>query len=93
MGKVILTIERQYGSGGKEIGEKLSKALGIPVYDKELLTIAAKKSGISEEILDTLDEKPTNSLLYSLVMGSKRFLHSLFYLPESSRLFSVSHWE
>ena len=70
MVKTIITIGRQYGSGGKEIGEKLSKELGIPVFDKELLTAAAQKSGLSEEMFKIHDEKPTNSLLYSLVMGS-----------------------
>lgn len=68
--KSIVTIGRQYGSGGKEIGERLSKELGIPLYDKELLTLAARKSGLCEEVFASHDEKPTNSLLYSLVMGS-----------------------
>lgn len=70
MNKIIVTIGRQYGSGGKEIGEKLAKELGIPFYDKELLTAAAKKSGICEEMFETHDEKPTSSFLYSLVVGS-----------------------
>ncbi len=68
--KTIITIGRQYGSGGREIGEKLAKELGIPFYDKELLTVAAQKSGMCKEIFETHDEKPTNSLLYSFVMGS-----------------------
>lgn len=68
--KTIVTIGRQYGSGGQEIGEKLAKELNIPFYDKELLTIAAKKSGLCEEMFQSHDEKPTNSFLYSLVMGS-----------------------
>ena len=66
----IITIGRQYGSGGKEIGEKIAKELGIPFYDKELLTAAAKKSGICEEMFESHDEKPTSSFLYSLVVGS-----------------------
>ena len=65
-----ITIGRQYGSGGKEIGEKIAKELGIPFYDKELLTAAAKKSGICEEMFESHDEKPTSSFLYSLVVGS-----------------------
>ena len=68
--KSIITIGRQYGSGGKEIGQKLADALGIPFYDKELLTVAAERSGFCEEMFVSHDEKPTNSLLYSLVMGS-----------------------
>lgn len=70
MGKIIITIGRQYGSGGKEIGERLAKEFGIPFYDKELLTEAAKKSGICKEMFESHDEKPTNSFLYSLVVGS-----------------------
>ena len=46
--KTIITIGRQFGSGGKEIGEILAKELGIPFYDRELLTRAAKESGFCE---------------------------------------------
>ncbi len=66
--KVIITIGRQFGSGGHEIGEKLAKRLGIKFYDKELIKIIAKKSGLCEKVLESYDEKPTNSLLYSIVM-------------------------
>jgi hypothetical protein len=69
MSEIIITIGRQYGSGGKEIGEKLAKEFGIPFYDKELLTEAAKNSGICEEVFEMNDEKPANSFLYSLVAG------------------------
>ena len=83
MTKSIITIGRQYGSGGREIGKKLADQLGIPFYDNELLDIAAKKSGICEELFQTNDEKPTSSLLYSLVMGnyggdSLPFNHKIF---------------
>ncbi len=66
--KVIITIGRQFGSGGHEIGEKLAKKLGIKFYDKELLKLIAKESGLCEKVLESYDEKPTNSLLYSIVM-------------------------
>jgi cytidylate kinase len=66
--KVIITIGRQFGSGGHEIGEKLAKELGIKFYDKELLKVIAKESGLCEKVLESYDEKPTNSLLYSIVM-------------------------
>ena len=61
--KTIITIGRQYGSGGREIGKKLAEDLGIPYYDDELLTRAAKESGICEELFENHDEKPTNSFL------------------------------
>lgn len=69
-GKTIITIGREYGSGGREIGEQLAKELNIPFYDKELIALAAKKSGMSEEIFSDIDEKATNSLLYSLATGA-----------------------
>ena len=67
---MIITIGRQYGSGGREIGEKLAKRMNVPYYDKELLTEAARESGLSEELFLQSDEKPTNSLLYALAMGN-----------------------
>lgn len=66
--KVLVTIGRQFGSGGHEIGEKLAKKLGIKFYDKELIKLIAKQSGLCEKVLESYDEKPTNSLLYSIVM-------------------------
>ena len=64
----VITIGRQYGSGGREIGMKLAQDLGIKCYDKELLDRAAKDSGICQELFEHHDEKPTSSFLYSLVM-------------------------
>lgn len=72
----IITIGRQYGSGGREIGEKLAKNLEIPFYDKELLDRAANDSGLCKELFENHDEKPTNSFLYSLVMDTYSFGYS-----------------
>lgn len=69
MTNLVITIGRQFGSGGRQIGKLLSEKLGIPYYDKEILVEAAKESGICEEILEHHDEKPTGSLLFSLVTG------------------------
>ncbi len=66
----IITIGRQLGSGGREIGQMLAKELGIGYYDKELLAEAAKKSGLAQELFENHDEKPTSSFLYSLVMDT-----------------------
>lgn len=68
MGKII-TISRQYGSGGREIGAKLAERLDIPFYDKELITRAAMESGFAEETFENAEKKATNSLLYSIAMG------------------------
>ena len=68
MNKVI-TIGRQYGSGGRDIGRLLAQKLEIPFYDNELISRAAKESGFSEESFERAETKATNSLLYSLAMG------------------------
>lgn len=65
----VITISRLYGSGGHVIGETLAKQLGIAFYDKELLAVASKDSGIRRELFENNDEKPTTSLLYSLAIG------------------------
>ena len=84
----IITIGRQFGSGGKEIGEEISKRLGVPFYDKELLKEAAKASGICEELFDSFDEKPTNSFLYSLVMDPQSLgFNSNGELPINHKVF------
>ena len=66
----IYTIEREFGSGGHIVGEKLAKLLDIPFYDSQIVDMAAKNAGVSRKIFEGFDEKPTNSFLYSLVMGS-----------------------
>ena len=65
----IITITRQYGSGGHDIGKLLSEKLGIRFYDKELISLAAKESGMSPEVFAKADEKATSSLLYTLSTG------------------------
>lgn len=71
----IITIGRQYGSGGREIGQKLADHYGIKLYDKELLALVAKESGYCKEIIQREDERPTSSFLYNLVMDSYTFGH------------------
>ena len=66
----IITIGREFGSAGREIGYKVAKEFGIKLYDKEMLARAAKESGICEEIFESHDENPTSSFLYSLVMDT-----------------------
>lgn len=88
--KCIITIGRQFGSGGRYVGRLLAEKLGIPFYDKELLSEAAKQSGICEEILEDHDEKPTRSLLFSLVTGMQHHVGSgNFYMdmPLNHRIF------
>lgn len=90
----IITIARQFGSGGREIGEKLSERLGIKYYDKELISIAAKESGVHPEVFENVDEKATNSLLYSLSMGLYSFgnnFSSMNEMPINDKLYLLQH--
>lgn len=83
----IITIGRQYGSAGREIGYKIAEDFGIKLYDKEMLARAAKESGICEEIFETHDEKPTNSFLYSLVMDT----YSMGYAGNTYNDMPINH--
>lgn len=67
--KVIITIGRQVGSGGRQIGKKLAEELGIAFYDKELINLASKESGICGEFFEKADEKTSGSLLQAFAMG------------------------
>ena len=69
MKRTIITISREYGSGGRLIGKKLAELLEIPFYDRELIALAAKKSGLREEIFEHADERTSGSFLYSIAMG------------------------
>ena len=59
---MVITIARQFGSGGRKIGQQLAEKLDIAYYDKNLLTLVAKESGMDPDIIENLDEKATNSL-------------------------------
>jgi cytidylate kinase len=65
-GKYIITIGRQLGSGGREIGQKLAASLGISFYDKELIRLAAQESGLREEFFERVDEQKHFSLFPGL---------------------------
>ena len=71
--KKVITITRQYGSGGREIGRKLAEAYQIPFYDNEIITRAAKETGFAETTFEHAEDKATNSLLYSIAMGMNVF--------------------
>lgn len=89
----VITIARQFGSGGREIGEALAKALGVKCYDKELISLAAKESGVDPEVFNNVDEKATNSLLYSLSMGLYSFGtgFNADRLPVNDKLYLLQH--
>jgi len=88
--KIIITIARQYGSGGREIGEAVAKKLGFPLFDKQLITDAASKGNLNEEVLKKTDESAANSLLYTLAMGSNiagTTMHFGYKMPINDKLF------
>ncbi|MEG0687481.1 MAG: cytidylate kinase-like family protein [Hungatella sp.] len=86
-GNLVITIGRQCGSKGKLIGQKLAEIMGVKCYDKELLAVAAKNSGLCEELFETHDEKPTSSFLYSLVMDT----YSLGYTTSGYMDMPINH--
>ena len=91
MMSLIITIGRQFGSGGRDVGEKVAEYFNIPFYDKELVELAAQKSNISKEALKEVDEHATNSFLYSLASGnySMRGINAPIYyeMPINDKLF------
>ena len=88
---LVITIGRQFGSGGRDVGEKVAEYFNIPFYDKELVEMAAQKSNLSHEALKEVDEHATNSFLYSLASGnySLRGINAPIYyeMPINDKLF------
>lgn len=78
----VITISREYGSGGRAIGERVAKELGIPFYDKQLILMAAKESGLSEEFIKKTEQMKSTSFLYGLYMGAQQ-------LPMNDQIFLV----
>lgn len=78
----VITISREYGSGGRAIGERVAKELGVPFYDKQLILMAAKESGLSEEYIKKTEQMKSTSFLYGLYMGAQQ-------LPMNDQIFLV----
>lgn len=91
MKNYIVTIAREYGSGGRECGKKLAELTGYKFYDKDLITLAAQKSGMSTDALNSVDEKAASSLLYTLALGSSIYNSGMgsVNLPINDKLFVV----
>ncbi len=92
---MVVTIARQFGSGGRKIGKKVADKLGIPFYDKKLITLTAKESGIDPEVLKTVDEKASNSLLYALSLGAATAYDNAYHMeppmPMNDKVFLIQH--
>ncbi|MGN1050994.1 MAG: AAA family ATPase [Acutalibacteraceae bacterium] len=92
--KFIITIARQFGSGGSDIAKALAEKLNMKYYDKELISEAAKESGMDPEVFENIDEQATNSLLYSLSMGLYSFgngFSAMGDLPVNDKLYLIQH--
>ena len=88
MSKVI-TISREFGSGGREIGFRLSKKLGIPFYDKELISMAAEDSNIAEEVFHANDEVIEKKERVNYEYVSVNPFSPLYEVPVSDQLFFI----
>ena len=75
--QIIITVGRQFGSGGKPVGDALSQKLGIPIYDKELVTEAARQSGYSPEFFMRSDEKKRSFFLANIFGGNNNMGHNM----------------
>ena len=87
----VITIARQYGSRGREIGQLVAQLIGGKFYDNNLITLAAEKTGMSREKLAGADEKVPNSILYTLATGSSMFQSTVApsIQPINDKLFFV----
>jgi cytidylate kinase len=86
---LIITIGREYGSGGRQIGKALAEKLGISFYDKEIITLAAKKSGLSDEFIASNEQRTRSGLMHNLA-ASATYHNGFFsghYLPLSENIF------
>jgi len=83
----IITISRQYGSGGRIVGKLLAERLGIPFYDNEIISLAAEKTGLSKECFVNAEETSTGNLLLSLTTLTPSV--ESFGLPLNEKIFLV----
>lgn len=82
MGKIIITVGREYGSGGRFVAKLVADKLGIKFYDKELIALSAQESNMSEKVIEDLDEKAAERFFYALPGTG--------YIPSSSSDFNLT---
>lgn len=86
----IITISRQYGSGGRLVGRKLAEALGISFYDNELIALSAEKSGIAQKYFAEAESVPVGNILLSLsTLTPAAGLNEVYGLPLNEKVFLV----
>ena len=90
---LIITISREFGSGGHLIGEKLAEELNVPFYDEAIIERAAMKSGFDKNFIEEQEEKINNSLLFNIATSgyyAGGTLHDQIFIAEC--FFSDTHW-
>ena len=85
----IITIEREYASGGREIGEMIAERLGIPCYNREILQMASERCNVSMEYLETAEEAAPKSFLYTLMLTSSPTRTIEENLPLSDKVYII----
>ena len=86
---MVITIGREYGSGGKYIGERLAEELNLKLYDKELLNKVAEESGMDLNILEQMDEKQEECFWYTFAMSlyQQDSIDTLTEIPSNEKIF------
>lgn len=91
----IISISRQFGSGGREVGKGLANFYDIPFYDSAIINLAAEKSGMNREVVENLDEKASNRFLYTIPSGLPTMGQiapsTLYSMPLSDTLFLTQY--
>lgn len=90
----VISISRQFGSGGREIGRLLAESCQIPFYDSALISMAAEKSGMSKQVLENLDEKAASRFLYTIPSSIPTLGHAstaVYNMPLSDTLFLTQY--
>ncbi len=85
----VITIEREYASGGREIGKLVAQRLGIPCYNREILQMASERCGVSPEYLETAEEAAPKSFLYTLMLTSSPTRTIEENLPLSDKVYII----
>ena len=89
MSNRIITIEREYASGGREVGELVAKQLGIPFYNREILEMASERCGVSVDYLASAEEAAPKSFLYTLMLSSNPTRSIQENLPLSDKVYII----
>ena len=89
--RTVVTIGREYGSGGRVIARKVAETLGVPFYDKELIAMAASDTGLAESFIRNAEEQRVSSLLYNLYFSSQSLpLYDQLFIAQSKIIKKVA---